>query len=93
MIKRFIFVCCFIVIGTVSTAVYVGVGMKGIENKAVNEVLKEYRLAKSGGDKIEICVVAGIVVAGYRQAKDKVNYLRFKKIQKRDCKAAGIPGY
>ncbi len=62
----------------------------GIENIVAKDMLDQYRLAKKSGDNIAICVHAGLVAAGYNQAKDEKNYLKWKAIERSDCHAAGI---
>ena len=61
-----------------------------IHRKVANDAVKAYELAVKGGDKIEIAVCAGFVVAAYRQANDEANYLRWKEIEKYAKKAAGL---
>ena len=61
-----------------------------IHKKVANDAVKAYELAVKGGDKIEIAVCAGLVVAAYRQANDEANYLRWKEIEKYAKEAAGL---
>lgn len=65
--------------------------MQEITNMVAEDSVKEYNIAKAGGDKIDICVHAGLVSAAYIQAKDQANYLVWKEIEKNDCAAAGLP--
>ena len=65
-------------------------GLESIHRQVVSDTLDEYKLALKGGDPIEICVQAGLVVAGYRQANDEANYLKWKKIEKSKCSQAGL---
>lgn len=65
-------------------------GFHGVEKKVANDLEEGYALAKKGGDKMEICVRAGAAAAGYNQAKDEENYLKWKRIQRFDCELAGI---
>ena len=62
-----------------------------INSQVVDDALKEFEIVKKGGDKIEICVRAGLVSAAYVQAKDEANYLKWKQTEKELCKAAGMP--
>ena len=62
----------------------------GIEKSVAKDSIKEYNLTVKGGNKIEICVHAGLVAAAFNQAHDEKNYLKWKKIEERDCKRAGI---
>lgn len=62
-----------------------------IENKVADDAVDKYNIAKRQGDKIQICVQAGLVAAAYLQAKDESNYNKWQSIKKSDCRAAGIP--
>lgn len=62
-----------------------------IENKVADDTVEQYNIVKRQGDKIQICVQAGIVAAAYLQAKDEKNYSKWQSIKKSDCRAAGIP--
>jgi hypothetical protein len=46
---------------------------KDIENKVASDAVEQYRIAERQGDKMQICVQAGLVSAAYLQAKDEVN--------------------
>lgn len=61
-----------------------------INHKVTNDFSDQYNLSVKGGDKMEICVHAGLVAAAYNQAKDEENYLKWKKIEKDDCLRAGL---
>ena len=62
-----------------------------IENKVADDAVDQYNIAKRQGDKIQVCVQAGLVSAAYLQAKDEPNYKKWKAIEKQDCKVAGMP--
>lgn len=47
--------------------------MQDIENKVASDAVEQYRIAERQGDKMQICVQAGLVSAAYLQAKDEVN--------------------
>jgi uncharacterized membrane protein YdfJ with MMPL/SSD domain len=64
--------------------------MAEIENKVALDAVKQYEIAKTGGDKMEIYAHASMVVAAYLQAKDEVNYKKWKEIERADAKAAGM---
>lgn len=64
--------------------------MAKIENKVAEDAVREYEIAKSGGDAMDIYVHAGFVAAAYIQAKDEYNYKKWKEIEKEDGKRAGI---
>ena len=51
---------------------------------------ESYRIAKENGSAIDAYVQAGIVAAGYLQAKDEVNYKKWKSIEKEEAKLAGV---
>lgn len=51
---------------------------------------KQYEIAKRGGDKMDICVQAGLVAAFYLEAKEESQYTAWKAIQKKDCRRAGL---
>lgn len=65
--------------------------MNKIQNQVADDSVQQYQIAKSGGDKMQICVQAGMVSAAYLQAKDQENYLKWKQTEKSDCKKAGFP--
>jgi len=62
-----------------------------VQNQVAQDAVEQYNIAKRQGDKIQICVQAGIVSAAYLQAKDETNYQKWKAIEKAECKAAGMP--
>lgn len=64
--------------------------MAQIHNIVADDAVKSYDLSVKGGDKIEICVKAGLVVAAFNQAHDESNYLSWKKIESARCTAAGL---
>lgn len=65
--------------------------MKDIQQQVASDSVKAYELSKKAGDKMEICVKAGMVAESYNQAHDEANYLSWKQIEKADCELAGIP--
>jgi hypothetical protein len=64
--------------------------MDDIEDQVATDMVNQYNLSKKAGDPIEICVNAGMVSAGYLQAEDEPNYLKWKKVEKADCAKAGL---
>lgn len=64
--------------------------MKDIQQQVASDSIKAYELSKMAGDKIEICVKAGMVAEAYNQAHDEANYLPWKQTEKADCELAGI---
>jgi hypothetical protein len=65
--------------------------MDSVYSQVVADSIEQYEITKRGGDKIDICVHAGLIVAAYLQAKDEINYQKWKRIQKADCDTAGMP--
>ncbi len=65
--------------------------MQKIEDQVAADSVKEYNVAKTQGDVMQICVQAGFVSAAYLQAKDQANYNKWKAIEQSDCRAAGVP--
>lgn len=65
--------------------------IQNINNSVADDAVAQYNIAKQQGDKIQICVQAGIVSSAYLQAQDQANYNKWKAIQSADCKAAGVP--
>ncbi len=62
-----------------------------IEHQVAGDMVKQYEIAKRNGDLMQICVQAGMTTAAYLQANDEPNYQTWNKIQKVDCKKAGMP--
>lgn len=65
--------------------------MQNIENMVAADAVKQYEIAKKGGDAMDAYVHAGLVAASYLQAKDEENYKKWKEIEKQDAKLAGVP--
>ena len=63
----------------------------GIESGVANDAVKQYEMVKTGTDKIQTCVRAGLVVAAYVQAKDNAQFQKWQAIERADCAAAGVP--
>lgn len=61
-----------------------------INDQVAVDFVEQYQLAKKSGDLIQICVQAQMVSAGYLQAQDEPNYLKWKDIEKADCARAGL---
>ncbi|MCL9804485.1 hypothetical protein NAT51_03065 [Flavobacterium amniphilum] len=49
------------------------------------------KLLKKSGNTMDAYVHAGLVAAAYLQAKDELNYNKWKAIEKEEAKNAGIP--
>lgn len=65
--------------------------MDNIYQKVADDAVAQYNIANRQGDKIQICVQAGLVSAAYLQAQNEESYRNWKDIQKIDCKRAGMP--
>lgn len=65
--------------------------MTKIENKVATDAVDQYRIAERSGTKMDRCVQAGLVSAAYLQAKDEDNYKVWKRTERIDCDAAGVP--
>ena len=64
--------------------------LRDIEAKVATDAVEQYRIAERQGDKMQICVQAGIVSAAYLQAKDEANYRIWKITEKTKCSEVGI---
>ena len=67
--------------------------MNSLYNSVATDAVKQYEIAARQGDKIQICVQAGLVSAAYLQAKDETNYQAWKATEKKVCERAGMPQY
>lgn len=65
--------------------------VQDINQQVVRDMIAQYEIAKRNGDRMEVCVHAGIVAAGFLQAHDEAGYQRWKGVEKQDCAAAGVP--
>jgi len=76
-----------VVFGAIAWFVFGG----GAQKQVASDFTKQYDIAKSQGDPIQICVQAGFVSAAYLAAKDDAQYKSWKEIEKKDCQRAGVP--
>lgn len=65
--------------------------MQDASSSAAEDTIEEYRIVSRDGDKMQMCVISGIIAEQYLGAKDVNKYHQWKDINKRDCKAAGVP--
>ncbi|MBP0625410.1 hypothetical protein [Cupriavidus consociatus] len=65
--------------------------MSRIEKDVASDAVAQYQIVKQHGDRVDICVHAGLVAAAFIQAKDESNYARWKEVERVDCRAAGVP--
>lgn len=61
-----------------------------IHKQVSADAVEQYNIAKRQGDKIQICVQAGLVSAAYLQEKNEASYNTWKATEKTDCQKAGI---
>ena len=66
-------------------------GLDEIYATVAEDAVRQYRIAKANGGPMDACVQAGLVVAAFLQAQDEVAYSRWKKTERSDCAAAGVP--
>ena len=61
-----------------------------IYKKVSADFVQQYEIAKRQGDKVQICVQAGLVADAYLQEKNEVSYRQWKETEATDCASAGI---
>ncbi len=66
--------------------------MQRIEQQVAADAVKQYEIAKRNGSAMDAYVQASLVAAAYLQAKDEVNYTKWKAIEKQEAARAGMPG-
>lgn len=64
--------------------------MSHIENQVAKDAEEQYNIALRQGDKMQIAVQASMVAQAYLQAKDEANYKKWKDIEKKANKEAGL---
>lgn len=64
--------------------------LSGIQDQVARDSEAQYYIAAAQGDKMQICVQAGVVAAAYLQAQDSQNYNVWKGREQLHCAAAGI---
>lgn len=62
----------------------------GPEQKVATDFEQQYRISKQSGDQMSVCVQAQLVAQGYLQAKEQEKYLQWKKVERLECRAAGL---
>ena len=65
--------------------------MQKVENQVANDAVKQYEIAKKNGSAMDAYVQASMVAAAFLQAKDEENYKKWKEIEKKEAKLAGVP--
>ena len=67
--------------------------MDDIYQQVADDAVKQYGIVSRNGSAIDRCVHAGMVTAAFAQAKDEARYAQWKDIERRDCRAAGVPQF
>jgi len=78
---------CFIGLGAKHAAES---NLNNIQLQVAHEAEEQYAIAKRNGSPMDIYVRAGLVAEAYLQAKDEVNYKKWKQIETEAAIAAGI---
>ena len=70
--------------------------MDSLHDKVYRDSIEQYEALKQAGisnknDRITLCTYAGMVVAAAVQAKDTEAIKKWKAIEKKDCRKAGMP--
>jgi hypothetical protein len=65
--------------------------MPGYRNRAADDAIAQYNLAKQQGNQIKVCEQAGLIAAALLKAQDQNGYNQWKAIEAVDCSAAGAP--
>jgi len=65
--------------------------LNDIKDKVATDAVDQYNIAVRQGDKIQICVQAGLVSAAYLQAKNESKYIDWKDIETARCRDARVP--
>jgi hypothetical protein len=61
-----------------------------IENHVTSDSIRQFEIAERQGDKVQICVQAGLVAAAELQAKDESGFTKWKTIEKSVCNQTGL---
>jgi hypothetical protein len=64
--------------------------MQEIADKVASDAVDQYRITAKSGGPMDRCVQAGMVSAAFLQAKNDTQYSTWKKIERKDCNAAGV---
>ncbi len=69
---------------------FLGGGLDKIEDQVAEDAVRQYDIAKRNGNAIDASVAASFVAAAYLQAEDEANYKKWKAIEARESKRAGL---
>ncbi|NER14544.1 hypothetical protein GWK08_13905 [Leptobacterium flavescens] len=61
-----------------------------IENELARDSEEQYKIAKENGDAMDAYLQAGLTAQAYLMANDKENYNKWKEIEKKEAKNAGL---
>jgi len=59
--------------------------MSGIYHDITNKAINEYNITVRHGDRVDVCVQAGMVVAALLQEGNEKDYAEWKQRERRDC--------
>lgn len=65
--------------------------MNKIDHMVAQDAIEQYNIAKKNGSVMDAYTQACFVAAAFLQAKDSVNYKKWKAIEKEEGKLAGLP--
>ncbi|MBU4271372.1 MAG: DUF4339 domain-containing protein [Planctomycetes bacterium] len=65
--------------------------LRRIEREVAEDAVRQYDIAKRSGAAMDAYIHAGLVAAAYIQAKDEVNYRKWKAIEYQEGIRAGVP--
>jgi len=65
--------------------------MKNIAIQMALEEERKFKLVNENGSSMDMCVHAGIVALAWLQTENSERYKQWKEIEKKACKAAGVP--
>ncbi|MEC7120583.1 MAG: hypothetical protein VXW65_11880 [Pseudomonadota bacterium] len=60
--------------------------LQDIHDQVARDAANQYNIALSQGDKVQICVQAGLVAAAYLQAERPMQYREWKLLEEERCK-------
>ena len=64
--------------------------MQDIDDQVASDAEAQYRIAAKQGDRMQMCVQAGLVAAAHLQAQHSAQYDSWKSVEKIDCETVGI---
>ena len=65
--------------------------LDNIQQQVAADFVNQYEIAKRSGTAIDAHLHAGLAAAAYLQAGDESNYRKWKEIEKREARRAGLP--